>query len=381
MKSYDFVIIGGGIAGVSAAAILSDRARVLLVEREQMLAYHTTGRSAALFTATYGPPLIRALTNASRAFFDQPPSNFASSRVLRDRGVLWLANIGREHRLADMAADHGGEIGHLASVAECAERVPILRRDHIAGGYVEYGAMDIDVDAVHQGFVRIARARGGHFATGIPELNLERRGSGWSLSIGGERVGAPVLINAAGAWSDQIAVSMGAAPMALRPLRRTALLVDPPAEVDVSRWPAVLDIDDEYYFKPDAGKLLLSPADETPSEPCDARPEEIDIAIAVDRVQQVADLPIRRVNHAWAGLRTFGPDGLPVVGFDPVVEGLFWLAGQGGYGIQTAPALAAIAASLATNDKLPEEVASLEIDIEALKPMTSRMHVIKAKSH
>jgi D-arginine dehydrogenase len=196
--------------------------------------------------------------------------------------------------------------------------------------------------------------------------------AGWSAMIDGERVRARVVINAAGAWADRVAVSMGAASMGLAPLRRTALLVDPPAGLDIAAWPAVIDADEGFYFKPDAGKLLLSPADATPSEPCDAAPDEMDVAIAVDRVQQAADLPVRRVNHAWAGLRTFGPDGLPVVGYDPAVEGLFWLAGQGGYGIQTSPAMATLAAALALGEGVPEDLKAFGVDAALLAPSPGR---------
>ena len=376
MDEFDFLVIGGGIAGVSVAAELAAHARVIVVEREASLAYHATGRSAALFTETYGPLQIQSLTKASRAFLEHPPEGFAEVGLLKPRGVLLLAGAGQSERIAALAAEYGEDEGHAVGVDECLALVPILRREAIAGGYLEAGAMDLDVHAIHQGFLRQARARGARIATGVPEQAFERVDldgvAGWSAMVDGERVRARVVIDAAGAWADQVAVSMGAAPMGLTPLRRTALLVDPPAGLDIAAWPAVIDADEGFYFKPDAGKLLLSPADATPSAPCDAAPDEMDVAIAVDRVQQAADLPVRRVNHAWAGLRTFGPDGLPVVGYDPAIEGLFWLAGQGGYGIQTSPAMAKLAAALALGEDVPTDLVGFGVDAGLLAPVEIR---------
>jgi D-arginine dehydrogenase len=378
MSDYDFLIVGGGIAGVSVAAELASRASVVVIEREPALAYHSTGRSAALFIETYGPPQIQSLTRASRAFLDHPPEGFADASLLSPRGVLHLAGPERPEGATALADEFAGQPGRLLSADECVALVPILRRDAIAGGYLETDAMDLDVHAIHQGFLRQARARGARVFTGVPEQVFERVEldggvAGWSVMVDGERVQARVVIDAAGAWADQVAVSMGAAPMGLTPLRRTALLVDPPAGYDIAAWPAVIDADEGFYFKPDAGKLLLSPADATPSAPCDAAPDEMDVAIAVDRVQQAADLPVRRVNHAWAGLRTFGPDGLPVVGYDPAVEGLFWLAGQGGYGIQTSPAMAKLAAALALGEGVPEDLVRFGVDAALLAPVSGRL--------
>ncbi len=376
MSDYDFLIIGGGIAGVSVAAELAGRARVILIEREPALAYHSTGRSAALFIETYGPPQIQGLTRASRAFLEHPPEGFADAGLLKPRGVLHLAGAERPEGATALADEFAGQPGRFLGIEDCLALVPILRRGAITGGYLETDAMDLDVHAVHQGFLRQARARGARIATGVPEQAFERVDldgvAGWSAMVDGERVRARVVIDAAGAWADQVAVSMGAAPMGLTPLRRTALLVDPPAGLDIAAWPAVIDADEGFYFKPDAGKLLLSPADATPSAPCDAAPDEMDVAIAVDRVQQAADLPVRRVNHAWAGLRTFGPDGLPVVGYDPAIEGLFWLAGQGGYGIQTSPAMAKLAAALALGEDVPTDLVGFGVDAGLLAPVEIR---------
>jgi D-arginine dehydrogenase len=286
--------------------------------------------------------------------------------------MLLVAKSGGEQQLSQLAEAFGTDAGYLVDNNDCLRMVPILRHERICGAYYESEALDLDVDAIHQGFMRLARERGAELVNGVVDLRASRRGQHWSIGLGDTVVTAPTIINAAGAWADEIAVGLGASPVGLSPLRRTAVLVDPPAQYEVSAWPAVMDADELYYFKPDAGKLLLSPADETASPPSDAQPDEFDIAVAIDRVQQIADLPVRRVNHAWAGLRTFSPDRLPVVGFDPNVPGLLWLAGQGGYGIQTAPALACLAASLALGDHIPEFMNEMGVSPEAISP--SRFH-------
>jgi D-arginine dehydrogenase len=237
-------------------------------------------------------------------------------------------------------------------------RVPLLRAEYLAEAALDPDAMDIDVDALQQGFLRGARAAGATLITHTRVSHLERRGGVWCIEVSDGVISAPVLINAAGAWADEVAVACGARALGLQPLRRTALLIDPPAGVDIRDWPAVIDADEQFYFKPDAGKLLLSPADETPDVPRDVYPDDLDVAIAVDRVQAALDIDVHRVSHSWAGLRTFSPDRVPVVGFDPNVAGLFWCAGQGGYGIQTAPALSRTAAALAKNEGLPADIAA-----------------------
>lgn len=365
------MILGGGIAGVSIAAELSAHAKVLLIERERSFGYHSTGRSAALFVETYGPPLIRELTRASREFFVRPAGAFRSVELSRHRGMILIARAGEERRLDRLAQTLGSDAGFLIGRDECLRMVPILRGERICGGYYENQALDLNVDAIHQSYMRLARERGAEFINGL-ESKVQRVGQRWSIDIGTSSVHAPIIVNAAGAWADEVAVRLGASAIGLMALRRTAVLVDPPPQFEIGTWPAVMDAEEQYYFKPDAGKLLLSPADKTLSAPCDAQPEELDIAIAVDRVQQVTDLPVRRVNHAWAGLRTFSSDCLPVVGPDPNVPGLFWLAGQGGYGIQTAPALAQLATALALGNGIPESLAGMDLCTERISP--NRFH-------
>jgi D-arginine dehydrogenase len=368
---HDFIVVGAGIAGASVAYELARSGRrVCIVEGERRPGFHATGRSAALFAPTYGGREIRALTRASRAFFDEPPAGFCEHPLLRNRGCLYIARADQDEELARMVAgirSSGGNVVHI-DASEARVRVPSLRAGYLAKAALDLDATDMDVNAIHQGFLRGARALGALLVTGAAVTQLRRVNGAWSLALPGGPVSAPVLINAAGAWADELAVACGAAAVGLQPLRRTALLVDPPAGVDVGDWPAVIDVDEQFYFKPDAGQLLLSPADETPSAPCDAQPEELDIAVAVDRVQAALDIEVRRINHRWAGLRTFAPDRVPVVGFDPECTGFFWCAGQGGYGIQSAPAMARVAAALATHEDLPANVAAQGLHARDLSP-------------
>jgi D-arginine dehydrogenase len=251
---------------------------------------------------------------------------------------------------------------------EARAQVPLLREDYLAGAALDAAAMDIDVHALHQGFLRGARTAGAELIMSSPVTQVQRRNGVWSIVLHGATITAPILINAAGAWADEIAILCGAAAIGLQPLRRTAMLIDPPQGVDIHQWPAVIDADEQFYFKPDAGKLLLSPADENPSPPCDAQPEELDIALAVDRVEAALNLEVRRIGHRWAGLRTFSADRAPVVGFDAQRAGFFWCAGQGGYGIQTAPAMGRTAAALAKHESLPCDIASHGLTAEDLSP-------------
>jgi D-arginine dehydrogenase len=369
--TYDFIVVGAGIAGASIAHELARTSRVCLIEGEERPGMHATSRSAALFAPSYGGREIRALTRASRAFFDQPPVGFTEHALLKQRGCLYPARADQCPRLELMIEDIRASGGHVASISRQAAlaRVPRLRGDYVAAAAFDSDAMDIDVNALEQGFLRGARAAGAVLFTKNWVAKVQRRSGLWCIDLNDAGVSAPILINAAGAWADEVAVICGARPIGLQPLRRTALLVDAPAGVDIRDWPAVIDVDEQFYFKPDAGRLLLSPADETPDKPGDAHPEELDIAICVDRVQAALDIEVRRVVHSWAGLRTFASDRVPVVGFDPEVAGLFWCAGQGGYGIQTSPALGRAAAALAKQEKLPDDVAAEGLNAEDLSPI------------
>lgn len=369
-ESFDCILIGAGMAGASLAAALAGRLRVLLLEAEPQAGYHSTGRSAALYAPIYGNALIRALTRASRPFFDAPPAAMGDTPLLCPRDTLFLVGAGQQD-LADAfrAEPDVGGATQVLSVEQTLARVPVLARERIAGALLDSTSADIEVDLLHQGYLRLARSLGAQIRLGERLLALERVGEGWLARTAAGSYRAPRVVNAAGAWADAVAELAGIAPLPLQPLRRTAALIDVPGGLDCRQWPAVVAIDESHYFKPDAGLLLISPADETPSPPCDAQPEEWDVAVAVDRFEALTGQPVRRVQHRWAGLRVFSPDRSPVVGYDAAAPGFFWCAGQGGYGIQTAPALSQLAAALLMDVALPDGLQGLGISAADLSPL------------
>jgi D-arginine dehydrogenase len=374
MMAFDFVVIGAGMAGASAASFLAERGATLLLERESQPGYHTTGRSAALYSEAYGNAAIRALTTGARPFFTAPPSGFAEHPLLTPRGAMFIGRADQLAALDRTAAEASALQPSIRRIdGEGARAIcPVLRADYVAGAVLEPEAMDIDVHALHQGFLRGLRARGGQLASDAEVVGLDRASGAWRVRTQAGEFSGRVLVNAAGAWADEVARLAGAAPVGLVPKRRTAIVFAPPADCDISRWPLVVDVDETFYFKPDAGKLLGSPADETPSPPCDAQPEELDVALAVERIQQAAELPVARIERRWAGLRSFVADKTPAVGFDDGLDDFFWLAGQGGYGIQTAPALARLAAALIAGDGVPADLAALGVSERALHPSRCR---------
>jgi D-arginine dehydrogenase len=368
-NDFDVVVIGAGIAGSSVAARLAETLRVAVLERESQPGYHSTGRSAALFSEIYGAEPVRALSRASRSFLFAPPSGFSETSLVKPRGALYIATAEQRAGLAAFtaAADVALHTRALTGRQAC-NLCPILRVEQIDGALVAPNAADVDVHALHQGYLRLLRQRGGVLLTNCAVQGLRRDGGAWTLATSDAVWRAPVVVNAAGAWADTIAAMAGVAPIGLQPMRRTALLVDPPEDESIGRWPFVIDIGEKFYFKPDAGSLLLSPADETPSEPCDAQPDEWDVALAVDRVESITTLKVARVKHKWAGLRSFVSDRVPVVGPDPDAPGFFWLAAQGGYGIQTCPAIADAAAALLQGRPLPEDLTAAGVDARDLAP-------------
>lgn len=369
MERFDIIVIGGGLAGASAAAELAASHKVLLLEAESQPGYHSTGRSAALFSETYGAPVVRSLSQASRPLFFDPPAGFAAAPLVGPRGVMYIASEQQMQALREFeSADHVGPRVQRIEREQALRICPILRPECVDSALYETGACDIDVHGLHQAYLRMLRARGGVTVMSSRVTRLDNAAGEWTAFTDDARYCAAVVINAAGAWADEIANLAGAAGIGLRPCRRTALLVSAPAGVEIGSWPLVLDIEEQFYFKPDAGLLLLSPADETPVEPSDVQPDEWDIAVAVDRVCSVTTLEVRHVKHKWAGLRNFVADRTPVVGFDAEVPGFFWLAGQGGYGVQTAPAMARLAASLVRREGLPEDLAACGVTLEALSP-------------
>ncbi len=344
MHTADVVVIGAGIAGASVAARLAPAAKVILVEREDAPGYHSTGRSAAFFAPAYGNEVVRRFTAKSESLYRSPPDDFTDVRFLNPRDVIFL---GRADQAATLAAQEE-EVSDLErlDVDGVIRLVPVISRTYADAGLLDAGGGDLDVDAILQAFLRAFRRAGGELVTNAEVLGLERSGDRWTVRTSSGEIGAGAVVNASGAWADETAGLAGLEALGLVPKRRTAFLIDLPADVDSRDWPLVVDADEEFYFKPDAGRLLVSPADETPSAPVDARPEEIDLAIAVDRLTRATTLEVARIHQPWAGLRTFAPDKTFVVGFDPRAEGFFWLAGQGGYGVQTAPGLSAFAAEL-----------------------------------
>lgn len=361
--TYDIIVIGAGIAGASVAAELAPDHNVLLLEREAQPGYHTTGRSAALYTVAYGPPVIRALTRASGVFFHAPPGEALS--FLKPRGVVFVARTDQLDALAHQHEDLAEAVTQMTA-AEVATAVPLLRQGYAAAGLHDATAADIDVGRLHQHYLSRVRTAEGVILCNADVTGLTHK-TQWQVDTTQGIFEAPVIINAAGAWADQIATLAGLKPSGLIPKRRTALIVSPPDGTDFADLPLVVDAQEMFYLKPEAGQLLISPADATPSPPCDAQPEEMDIAVCVDRVQTAFDLHIRRIGHTWAGLRSFLPDGDPLAGFDPQADGFFWLAGQGGYGIQTAPALARAAAALVQSQPLPPDIAAQGVTAQALR--------------
>ena len=333
------------MAGASIAAFLSEYRRVALVEAEEAAGYHTTGRSAALWTANYGPPDVRLLTRLSRGFFETPPDGFANVPLMKPRTVLFLATAGQRPELDHALA--GGFGLRRVTVAEAAAMLPALRDGYAAAAAVEDDAFDMDVSAIHQGFLRQLRTRSGVLALRNRAGRITHASETWNVETSSGAVfQAGVVVNAAGAWGDEVAAMAGVIPIGLVPKRRTAAIVDP-SPWDSEHWPMILDVGETWYARPEARtRLMVSPADETPTYPHDVRPEEIDVAIGIDRMQQALDITVRRVEHSWAGLRTFTPDGSLAFGWDTVKRGFFWCVGQGGYGIQTSPAAGRLTAAL-----------------------------------
>ena len=378
MRFYDAVVIGGGIAGVSAAYSLSGRgADVLVLEREESLTAHSTGRSAAQYVETYGGPQNQALAIASRDFLTGDADGWADDALLHPRAVLWVGARGRlgelERCREESSALSEGLV--LLHVEEAREHCPALDAAWLAGGLLEPDGYDIDVAGLHQAFLRGARARGATVARSRGVIAMVRAGGVWEVQTEAESFAAPVVVDAAGAWADEVARTAGVAPVGLTPLRRTiftfAAPTGPSAGPEVWRWPLVIDIDSGFYFKPEGpSQLLGSPADETPDVPGDARAREIDVARGIDALNAATTLDVRAVRSTWAGLRTFAPDRQPVVGFDDAVEGFVWCAGQGGTGIQTSPAMGEVVAAVVCRTATSQALAGM---IESLSPHRLRM--------
>jgi len=357
----DVLVIGGGIAGISAAARIAPDARVTVLEREAAIGMHATGRSAAIFIANYGNATLRALNAVSAPELEAP--DFLDDSVLSPRGEMVVATEAEMPDLERHLADSTGV--ERLTPDQAVALVPVLRRELIHGAAIERGARDIDVDRLLQGFARLLRSHGGRVVSEAAVGGIARTGGVWRVATTAGAFEAPVLVDAAGAWADVVAGMAGAAPIGLVPMRRSAAILPVAPDREVDRWPLFAPVTETWYAKPEAGKLMVSPADEDPVEPHDAWPDDMVLAEGLDRFERMTTVQVTRVERSWAGLRSFVADRTPVVGFAPGADGFFWLAGQGGYGVQTSPALSRLAADLVLGrtPALPADV------LAALSPM------------
>ncbi|WFC63797.1 FAD-binding oxidoreductase [Pseudomonas sp. REST10] len=370
MQHCDYLIIGGGIAGASTGYFLAGHGKTIVLEREAQPGYHSTGRSAALYTVAYGTPQVRALTAASRAFYDAPPAGFSDHPLLTPRGELvvdFSGDAAELQRQFEQARQQVAEARLLSAEQACA-MVPVLRRERVRGALYDPSAADIDTAALHQGYLRGIRQQGGEIHCDREVLAISRSAEGWQVDCAGQPYSATLLINAAGAWCDQIAQLAGLPGIGLQPKRRAAFTFQAGEGIDCQNWPALVSLDESFYFKPDAGLLLGSPANADPVAAHDVQPEELDIALGIHQIETHTSLQIRRPEHTWAGLRSFVADGDLVGGFDAQAAGFFWVAAQGGYGIQTSAAMGQACAALIRKQPLPEQLIAAGLTAAMLSP-------------
>lgn len=367
MTQFDIAIIGAGIAGASLGYALITRApgiRLLILEAEEQPGYHTTGRSAAFYAETYGGPAVQPLTSASKAFFHSPPRGFCETAIMSPRGALHIRHADAPGTLSALEAEFAaGGVAHQRLGPEgIVKLVPRIRAQWAQTAIWEPGCADIDVAGLHQAYLRAARRAGASLVTNARVLSMQRSRGRWLITTRSGDFAAAAVANAAGAWADEVATLAGVRPIGIQPLRRTIVVTEvrPEAPADL---PVVMDAGGSLYFKPDSGRLWISPHDETLDMPHDVQPDEMDMAVALDRFEQMCDWPIRRLASRWAGLRNFAPDRLPVLGADPGEPGFHWCAGQGGWGIQTAPAASAIGAALLLGEAPPADYAGIDIGL------------------
>ncbi|MFL6863506.1 MAG: NAD(P)/FAD-dependent oxidoreductase [Allosphingosinicella sp.] len=368
----DFLIIGGGIAGLSAAARLARHGKAVVLEGEEALGYHASGRSVSFSHYGIGNAAVRGMTAWSRPFFEAPPAGFADAPIARTMSTLYFAGEAQLPALLALKAEMHAYTDAIETVdaARMAALCPLLRTggEGAVQGLFDPTGLKLDAAAMLHGHAKAVRAAGGAVLTGRRVATVAPR-DGWTVTTeGGETFSAPILVNAAGAWGDRIAALAGVAPLGLSPRRRTIIVIDPPEGVDASSWPFIHSAAGDFYLLPEAGQLLASPADEEEDDPCDAAPSDYDVALTAHRVEQYMDLAVRRVAHRWAGLRSFVADRTPTAGFDPQAPGFFWLIGQGGYGLQTSPAMAAIVEALVTHAAWPEGLAGRGVLPDAVRP-------------
>lgn len=364
----DFIVVGGGFAGISAAAHLAAHGSVVLLEMESTLAYHTSGRSAAMLVENYGSAGSRPLVKAARPFLENPPPGSVDTPLLSDRAVMWVADpdgLDDLENKAQLGRANGAD-NELIDGHQVVERMPAMRREWVAGGLYEPSGADIDVAALHQAFVRIARRHEAEIVTGAPVTAIERDENAWVVRAGGRTVRAGSLVNATGAWGDELARMAGVDPIGLQPYRRTAFMV--PGSEESSDWPMIVETHENWYLRPDGVQFLCSLAEENPSEPTDPSPRMEDVALAIERINAATTLQIRTVNSQWTGLRTFAPDRDLVIGEDPTAPGFHWLVGLGGIGVQTSPAYGALLAAQAVGAPLPTALSEAGVDPQRTSP-------------
>lgn len=371
-STADFIIIGGGVAGLSAAARLALHGQVVVLEAEDAVGYHSSGRSAAFYHFGLGNPLVRGLTAWSRPFFDAPSAAFTEVPLATPKAALFIATEAMRAELDDLGAEMRRFTDTVETADEAAMRAlcPLLKLGEggIVAGLVDHGGRSLDADALLQGFARQARSRG-TVRVRHRIARLEQSGAGWTATTeAGDSYSAPIVVNAAGAWADHVAEMAGVAPIGLQPRRRTIIVFDPPQGTDVRDWPFIKTPGDVFYILPQGNRLLACPNDETDTPPCDAQPEEYDVALAAHLVEEFTTLPPPRLTGRWAGLRSFVKDRMPVAGFAPDAPGFFWLAGQGGFGLQTSPAMSALAEALILGSDWPSGLAELGVTAEAVSP-------------
>lgn len=369
-ETVDVVVIGGGIAGISLAYFLSPHRSVTVLERESALGYHSSGRSAAEFAFRFHSAIVGKLARVSYPFLTNSPAGFTETELLKRRGNLLIADAEKAERLAQVFAEESAAGPGLVrlTIEQAIERAPILNADYVADAFYDPDCWDIEAENLLQGFAKGARANGATILNKAEVLSARREDGTWILETTAGDVQANTVVNAAGAWADKTAILFGLKPLGVVPYRRTAITVDMPAGIDVGALPEICEIDEVFYMKPEAGRLLVSPADATESEPCDAQPEELDIAYAAWYLEQATTVAVSHVAHSWAGLRTFAKDRVPVVGYSGEKEGFFWLAGQGGFGIQTAPALGRLAADLVIGNSIAPDFDEQGLSGEMLAP-------------
>ncbi|MEY4900425.1 MAG: hypothetical protein RI895_847 [Actinomycetota bacterium] len=370
MTNFDAIVIGGGIAGASIGYELSTDRSVCMLEMEDALAFHTTGRSAATFLEALGTDQIRGLTTGSRAFLENPPEMIESA-PLSPLPLLMYAKHGRSAAIKDFyeAVNRWVPNSSLLDASQVISYCPVMREDHVESGFYDPNAMELDVQAIHQGYVRGFRTNGGEIKRSEKVISLSREAGIWKIGTSaGNTYNAPIVINATGAWGDEVAKLAGVTQCGLVPKVRTIFMVNSPSGEETKDLPIVGDIDGAYYFKPEGNQFLVLPMDQTPSAPCDASPDELEIARALDELNEATTINAKSVNSTWGGLRTFVADENPVIGFDPEAEGFFWMVGQGGYGIQTSPAVARLSAALVRQQGVPEDLISRGVQASALAP-------------